>query len=179
MQTVVKECNRFQRKHRLLCPVVLPLHSICFAMKNLAVIIISILTILTSCKEDHQDQENLAKTFAQSTYPQKWILVSMTGNIANIPPAKGKDMDYQEFYIFNADSTFSKTRDRDGASQTVHGTYSIRNSAPSNYIVLHHETDNDLIGNCAATLDEQLVFSGANELNSTWQACDGPGLVVQ
>ena len=146
-------------------------------MKNLAVIIISILTILTSCKEGNQDQENLAKSFAQTTYPQKWVLVSMTGNIANIPPAKGKDMDYQEFYILNADSTFSKTRDRNGASQTVQGTYSIRNSDTANYIVLHHDAENDLIGNCVATLDEELVFGGANELNSTWQACDGPGLL--
>nr|MBC7612151.1 hypothetical protein [Pseudopedobacter sp.] len=48
------------------------------------------------------------------------------------------------------------------------------------YFVLQYTSSSDLIGNCNSTaLKEQLFIKSSQEIYSTWQACDGPGLDYQ
>lgn len=101
----------------------------------------------------------------------------MTGNVANIPPQTGSDMSWQEFYLFNADGTFSKTRERDGVTKTITGKFSFKNIGQENYMELTYDEDSELIGNCYATATEELIIKSDIQLANTWNACDGPGLM--
>jgi len=126
-----------------------------------------LLCILFSCKkEDGFD-------FAQ--YPQKWQLVKMTGQIPN-SETTGANMAWQEFYLLRADSTFIKSRERNGQVTEASGSYTTVTLADGKYLNLAYETDNSIIGNCTPEPTEELAFISQDKLISSWQACDGPGL---
>jgi hypothetical protein len=44
-------------------------------------------------------------------YKGKWILTQMTGMTAN-SQTTGSDMEWQEFYLLNANGTFKKSREK-------------------------------------------------------------------
>jgi hypothetical protein len=144
-------------------------------MKNLFFLFI-ISGILFSCSKE-TDPEGVIAKFNSEKFPQKWQLVSMQGNVANIQPVTGSKMSWQEFYLFNADSTLSKTRERDGVSKTITGKFSFKEIGKEQYLELTYQTDSDLIGNCYSTPTEELFLKSDTQLASTWQACDGPGLI--
>jgi hypothetical protein len=109
----------------------------------------------------------------------KWQLISMSGNISTIPPATGSDMEWQEWYILYADSSFTKTRDRNNSVTEAAGTYRFITLSDGQYLELTYPSANSLIGNCVADLKELLMLKSESELTGTWLACDGPGLVYK
>ena len=147
-------------------------------MKNLFFLFVLLGTLL-ACSQKEADPEVLAAKFNSGKFPQKWQLVSMSGNIANVPPQTGSDMLWQEFYLFNADNTFSKTRERNGVTTAISGKFSLGNIGKENYVELIYAADNEIIGNCYATATEELIIKSDIQLVSTWNACDGPGLVYK
>jgi len=99
----------------------------------------------------------------------------MSGSIPN-SEALGADMEWQEFYLFKNDGTFTKSRVRNEVKTTFSGTYTIKNSPNTRYLELTYPKDSELIGSCYGNLKEELYFSASTTLSSTWRNCDGPGL---
>ena len=101
----------------------------------------------------------------------------MMGNIANMPAQTGANLSWQEFYVMQANGTFSKTRERDGVKTSAFGTYKVDGTTDTKYIRLTYENDNDIIGNCTAEPTETLSFkSESTLLMAEWSMCDGPRL---
>lgn len=145
-------------------------------MKN-SIFVTIIFGILLSCSNKVDDPEGLAAKSISEKFPQKWQLVSIKGNIANMPPQTGSKMDWQEFYLLNADGTISKTRERDGVIKTITGKYSSKSIGKENFLEVTYDSDSDIIGNCYGSPTEELFVKSDIQFESTWQACDGPGLV--
>jgi len=135
-------------------------------MKNLIIISLLICTLFSCTKADEFDIKQ---------YPQKWQLIKMTGQIPN-SETTGTNMEWQEFYLLNSDSTFIKSRERDGILTEEYGSFSFEDLSDGKYLVLTYETDNTIIGNCTSELKEVLVLESNKSLVGTWSACDGPGL---
>ena len=130
-----------------------------------------LLAMLGACQK-----EELIEAEAQATpYPQTWQLVKFSGQIPGIKT--GADLPYQETYVFQADSTFTKTRQQKGSRVEARGTFSVRPYSGGQYTILTYNGANDLIGSCIArALKEHLVFKATDTLVNTWPACDGPRL---
>ena len=109
--------------------------------------------------------------------PEKWQLVEMSGNIANVPPATGNNMTWQEWYVLYPDHSFTKTRVRDNITTSANGSYSVI-SSDKQYLELMYPSDNTLIGNCTAEAKELFAIF-ENKIVSTWSMCDGPGLTYK
>jgi hypothetical protein len=62
---------------------------------------ITFVTTLFSCSSDDESPFK--------DYKGKWILTQMTGMTAN-SQTTGSDMEWQEFYLLNANGTFKKSR---------------------------------------------------------------------
>ena len=138
-------------------------------MKKLLPVLIALI-ILSSCK--------MKSNLDVNVYPQKWELVSMSGNIANTKPLKGNDLPYKETYTLNKDSSFIKIRIKNELTQTASGTFTIEKFDNNPHFVFKYSTKNDLIGSCVSIeLKEHLIIKSDSIIyNNTWQACDGPGL---
>lgn len=109
----------------------------------------------------------------------KWKLVRMSASLIG-SESTGDNMDWQEFYIFNTDSTFFRSQTKNGATIEENGIFSSKvlvNDRP--YLSLNYPKDRKLAGSCYGNDKEELVFSLKDVLSSTWQACDGPGLDYQ
>jgi hypothetical protein len=111
--------------------------------------------------------------------PEKWQLIKMSGNIANVPPSTGSDMTWQEWYLLYPNATFIKTRERDNVVTEQAGTYATITLSDGEYLQLVYESDNDIIGNCNNEAKETLKINSQNEMTGTWWACDGPGLFYE
>lgn len=134
--------------------------------------------ILISCSFNRGvDLENLNENFDPEHYPQKWKLIEMSGNIANLSPSTGSDMAWQEYYLLHSDSTFTKSRKQDETVTEESGTYAFVVLPDGEYLELSYESDNNLIGNCTSETKELLKVNSGNKMIGTWWACDGPGLV--
>jgi hypothetical protein len=130
-----------------------------------------------SCSSKEDNPQDLVAKLRSEKFPQKWQLVSMKGNIANMPPQTGSKMDWQEFYLLNADGTVSETREREGVTKTITGNYSFKSIGKENFLKITYTSDSDIIGNCYETPTEELFIKSDDRFESTWLACDGPGLV--
>jgi hypothetical protein len=139
-------------------------------MKRLT-FIVAFLCVFYSCTKDSVET-------VTTDYHGKWALIKMSGSIPN-SEALGADMEWQEFYLFKNDGTFTKSRVRNEVKTTFSGTYTIKNSPNTRYLELTYPNDNETIGNCTGDLIEDLCFTANNTLSSTWSACDGPGLEYQ
>jgi hypothetical protein len=140
-------------------------------MMRLAIVVI-FLSVFSSCTKNNEENTTTAD------YHGKWTLVKMSGSLFN-SVTTGTAMDWQEFYLFNNDGTFTKSRTRNTVKTTVSGTYTVQNNADQLYLELTYPKDSELIGSCYGNLKEELYFSANNTLSSTWQNCDGPGLDYQ
>jgi hypothetical protein len=139
-------------------------------MRNQIALFFSI-CILMACSTD--------KEIDNGQCAQKWQLTSMSGNIANVPPSTGDDMEWQEWYLLYANNTFTKTRTRDDVTTEEGGTYAIVTLSDGNYLELTYHSENNLIGNCTADSKELLRKYSDDKLTGTWSACDGPGLIYE
>lgn len=140
-------------------------------MKSLAIIVV-FLTIFSSCTKDTEEDTTTAD------YHGKWTLVKMSGSMIN-SETTGTAMEWQEYYLFNNDGTFTKSRTRNTIKTTVSGTFITQNNSDVMYLELTYPQDSDIIGSCYGNLKEELYFKTNNTLSSGWSACDGPGLDYQ
>jgi len=131
------------------------------------------LIAFASCTYNNVDLETQGINLKQ---PEKWQLVEMTGNIANVPPLTESKMPWQEWYVFYPDHSFSKIRVRDNVTIDANGSYRVVTLSDGQYLELLYPSVNDLIGNCSAEAKELLAIKHDDELIGTWWACDGPGL---
>jgi len=139
-----------------------------------------ILVILASFYSCTKEADDVAKTI---DYTGEWELIKMTGSFAGSETI-GSDMEWQETYLINEDETFTKTRVRGDSTSTVSGIYTFTDDGLLDetadvviYIEFLHNSKNVLIGNCYSNRStEYLYFNSKNEMKSTWEACDGPGL---
>jgi hypothetical protein len=136
-------------------------------MKHL-IILIAFLSVFNSCSKDTGAIDN-------TVYYGKWNLVKMSGSMAN-SETTGAAMEWQEFYLFNSNGTFTKSRDRNGIKTIISGTYTTANHSDGIYFELIYPKDSELIGSCYGNLKEELYLTASNTLSSTWKNCDGPGL---
>jgi hypothetical protein len=136
-------------------------------MKNIAHIFILLFTF-SSCSND-------TTVVSSSEYSGKWTLVKMSGNTAN-SETTGSAMQWQEFYLFDNDGTFAKTREKDTTKTTASGTYTVKNLSGGEYLELSYPQDSDITGSCYGNQKEELYLTENNLLSSSWEYCDGPGL---
>ena len=111
-------------------------------------------------------------------YYGKWQLTEMSGSVIN-SVTTGPKMYWQEFYVFNTDGTFVKTRIKDNTTTTALGTFSVVTILDETHLELTYSESSTLVGSCYGNLKEDLFINNNNLLVSTWQNCDGPGLVYQ
>lgn len=149
-------------------------------MKNLILMTV-IVGSLISCSFDRTiDLESLEEISEPTQYiHNKWALIAMSGNLANVPPTTGSEMAWQEYYLLNADSTFTKSRNQNDLITEASGTYAFVVLSDGDYLELNYQIDNNLIGNCTAEAKEYLFLHSEHTLVGTWSACDGPGLVYE
>lgn len=104
----------------------------------------------------------------------------MTGSMVN-SITEGDDMYWQEYYIFNPDGSFIKSRELDGTVQEATGTFEMVefDNDDADYLELLFETGGELAGSCNGYGIETLQYVTKDRLQSTWMACDGPGLLYE
>lgn len=111
-------------------------------------------------------------------YYGKWQLIEMSGSTINSVTTES-EMDWQESYVFNTNRTFVKTRIKDNTTTTASGTFSVVKTSDETHFELTYSKSSTLVGSCYGNLKEDLFINSNNLLVSTWQNCDGPGLVYQ
>lgn len=139
-------------------------------MKRLTIVVV-FLSVFSSCTKDTEETTT-------TDYHGKWTLVKMSGSMLN-SETSGTAMEWQEYYLFNNDGTFTKSRVRNTVETKATGTYTTIHYHHEKHLELTYPIDNDIIGNCSGDLKEDLYFAANNTLSSGWSACDGPGLEYQ
>lgn len=132
---------------------------------------------LMGCTSDDLTLKDTVLQFSS----QKWLLVEMTGSMVN-SSSTGEDMAWQEYYIFNPDGSFIKSRERDGTVLEATGTFEVVefDNDEGDYLELSYTSGEELVGSCwSSELTELLRFDTDNILYNTWMACDGPGLYYE
>lgn len=136
-------------------------------MKN-GIILVAFLTVFSSCSKDTVAMDS-------TDYYGKWTLVAMSGSIPN-SEVTGAAMEWQEFYLFNTNETFTRSRERNGIKTIISGTYTTTTQSDGIYFELIYPNDSELIGSCYGNQKEVLYLTPNNSLSNTWKSCDGPGL---
>lgn len=84
-------------------------------MKKLIILFCLTSIVLASCHKD--------AAFKINSYPQKWQLTQINSRIGTF---KDDNLTFQETYVLNSDSTFTKTRLTGNTSQTATGSFSVK-----------------------------------------------------
>jgi hypothetical protein len=108
-------------------------------------------------------------------YQGKWELYKMSGRVAN-SETTGTAMEWQEYYSFNTDGSFTKSRTSNGVKTEISGSYIISKLQEGSFLELTYKTDSEIIGSCYGNNKEELTILPNSILSSTWKNCDGPGL---
>ncbi|MFV8352936.1 hypothetical protein [Flavobacterium sp. XS2P14] len=137
-------------------------------MKKL-IILVAFFSFLSSCSKGD------AVKIDSTGYYGKWTLVSMSGSIPN-SETTGAAMEWQEFYLFNTNGTFTKSRERNSVKTSVSGTYTTTTQSDGIYFDLAYLKDSEIIGSCYGNRKEGLFLDANTSLSSTWSYCDGPVL---
>ncbi|RPD45748.1 hypothetical protein DNI29_16455 [Hymenobacter sediminis] len=138
-------------------------------MRNILLSLLSLATLVSCQKEDSAELK-------VGDYPQTWQFVKLKSPWTNVV-LTGAELPYQEKYVFQADSTFIKTRQTGNQTTQASGTFSVRSYSGRQYTILTYSATNDLIGSCYSTsLREDLGLIATDTLRNTWEACDGPRL---
>ena len=132
------------------------------------IIFVVFLIVFNSCSKE-------TVTIDNSGYFGKWNLVSMSGSLHN-SEVTGTAMAWQEFYLFNANGTFTKTRESKSVITTLSGTYTTTSQEDGTSFELTYPNDSEIIGSCFGNKKEILLLTANNSLSSTWNFCDGPSL---
>ncbi|WP_091208329.1 hypothetical protein [Flavobacterium xueshanense] len=78
--------------------------------------------------------------------------------------------------MFNANGTFTKTREANSVNTTFSRTYTTTKQSDGISFELIYPRDSEIIGSCFGNQKEVLFLTSNNSLSSTWNFCDGPGL---
>ncbi|WP_268846712.1 hypothetical protein [Flavobacterium aestivum] len=132
--------------------------------------IIAFITVFSSCSKDTEETAD--------NHLEKWTLVKMYGSMFDSVTTEVA-MEWQEYYLFNKDGTFTKSRIRNNIETKAIGTYTTIDYQYGKYLELTYLKDSEIIGSCFGNLKEVLHFKTNNILSSEWSACDGPGLEYQ
>lgn len=146
------------------------------------IITLAVLSLISCSSESALDGDKPAITpeaFGENEWPQKWQLMEMSGNIANIPPQRGRDMEWQEHYVLFQDGTFTKIRQWEDQPTQSKGTFRVSSNEHGKFIEFKHDLVNSLVGACVQGPHETLAITSENKLVGTWSMCDGPGLVYE
>ncbi|MCG2460672.1 hypothetical protein K8352_07930 [Flavobacteriaceae bacterium F89] len=135
-------------------------------MKNILAATI-IVFLWTSCSNDDG--------IDTVSFPQKFVLVKMAGRVPD-SERTGDDMDWQEYYIFDSDSTFLKSRNINNETIQAEGTYKTKVMNDDEYMILSYPKESEIIGSCEHRPTEMLFIIDRDHLRNTWGACDGPVL---
>lgn len=130
---------------------------------NKLIYVLAIIFSFYSCSKDNDK------------YPQKWQLVRMTGQISN-SAVTGKDMSWQEYYLFMPNNIFVKHRERNGVITEITGRFKSEKGSDATFLHLEYDAPSNIIGSCYGNEIEELWFRTDDLLINTWSACDGPGL---
>jgi len=137
--------------------------------------LILILGLLLACDPQEEAGENMVFD-VEST--QHWELVKMTGSFDG-SETLGKDMEWQETYTFKPDLSFIKTRISD---TTITSAGRFRTEEEDNEMLVHlaYPESSIIAGSCFGQETEVLTLRNKGQsLESTWLACDGPGLFYE
>ncbi|WP_416444698.1 hypothetical protein ACH3O9_04175 [Leeuwenhoekiella sp. A16] len=142
-------------------------------MRSFILVLLSTLSLYSCSVKDDTDADFRAGT------TQKWELISMSGSVANVPPATGDDMFWQEYYLFYTNGTFLKSREQNGSIKEATGTYKTQTLSDGNYLILSYKTGYELIGSCSSQENKEYLHFSNPQMSNTWNACDGPGLTYE
>ena len=120
-----------------------------------------------SCSKD--------KSLNSSSFPQKWQLVKIRSTWTG-EEETGDSLEFQEYYLFNPDSTFIKHRDYQEKSYEATGTFFKTEENGSTLFELDYDSVSPLVGSCYNDSTEVLALKSNDQMVNTWMACDGPGL---
>ncbi len=109
----------------------------------------------------------------EQTASQKWVLIKMT-SAWGLGSTMGPAMQWQEYFIFNSNGTFTKYRQQDNVTKSATGTYAIVTQSEQQFIELTYTGGDNLSATCFPK--EQLLKVSETLLQGTWGACDGPTL---
>ena len=138
-------------------------------MKNLFAIII-VVFLFTCCSNDDEIDTSLL--------PHKFVMVAMA-SIGPDSERTGEDMDWQEYYIFDSDSTFLKSRTEGDKTMEEEGVYKTKIKIDGEYMILSYPKESEIIGSCEHLPSETLFIIDRDHLRNTWGACDGPVLTYK
>ena len=140
--------------------------------------IFCILLLAMACSKDESQTERFP--FNAEILPQKWELFRMSGSLAG-SETEGAEMQWQESYVLRGNDTFTKKRSSEDGTIEAGGTFEfILEEDGSQGVLFTYQEGSDIIGNCTGTNSEYLYLRDEEQtLQSTWWACDGPGLFYQ
>ena len=134
------------------------------------------LMVLIACDSPGESSENLV--FDENSI-QQWKLVKMTGSFSG-SETTGMDMEWQETYDFNTNLSFTKTRISKNGAMSASGTFRIEEQNGETFLLLTYAEQSTIVGSCLGKDSETLVLTNKSQsLQSTWWACDGPGLFYE
>lgn len=147
-------------------------------MKTIS-LLLAFLLLFISCNSD-DNITDLNNNPASIDVTGNWYLIEMSGNIPN-STTTGNDMEWQETYTFNQDSTFTKSRFNKGSDSTIKlsGTYKLKATEEERGLKLYYNEESSIIGSCSNAKEEYLYFLNNSQIRSNWWACDGPGLLYE
>lgn len=141
-----------------------------------AILVCTILLASVSCSKKTEATDPI--DLVTGNFPQKWVLVKMTGNTAN-SETTGQDMEWQENYLLRADGSFTKTRITGDETITAEGTYEQKTEGGEEKLIFIFNEDSPIIGTCTGDNKETFSLNSEDQLQSSWFACDGPGLFYE
>ncbi|NOS90442.1 MAG: hypothetical protein HOP30_00830 [Cyclobacteriaceae bacterium] len=139
-------------------------------MRNLIILLV-LVAGLASCSNDSSLLEKSKELNASSQ--QKWVLVKMT-SAWGLGSTTGSAMQWQEYFVFNKDGTFTKSREQESATKSATGTFAIVTEAGQQFIELTYTGGDELKASCYPK--ERLEKVSVDLLRGTWGHCDGPTL---
>lgn len=92
----------------------------------------------------------------------------------------GSAMEWQETYTFKTDFTFVKSRVADTSTNSSSGVFEVTKENNETLLYLTYLEETPIAGSCFGKSQEVLnLMNGGQSLQSTWLACDGPGLFYE
>jgi hypothetical protein len=140
-------------------------------MKKFGVIFMLLLSLVSCSSND-------AESSRTPNYYGKWKLVKTTASFTLAIYIMGEPQ-WQEYYDFKTDGTFVKTKIQNNVTTTASGTFGIVKIQNETHFALTYPVASDIVGSCYGNLSEDLFVKPDGTLASTWQNCDGPGLIYQ
>lgn len=139
-------------------------------MNRFLLILISALLCIACSGDDNGMIHEVQK------YSFQLQLVSISAGNSNKPAIKGKNMEWQEYYLLYPDSTFLRSRTRGTSSIIENGTFAREDHNGKQFLVLTYPEDSRLQGDCTSKVKEYLYMATNGNYLNTWGACDGPVL---